>query len=124
MPNDAFFKKVRPHYNPNNLGIELFKVYRSFEDSHKLIEEADNSAFEPLDLEPERVVYGMAVGGPRSRRRKDVGEVGTLLRRETRSVGVFRSKAGDLAVLSGEIKDKLSVDDATLRFIRVTKALS
>jgi hypothetical protein len=78
----------------------------------------------PQDLEPERVVYGMAVGGPASRRRKDVGEEGDPLRRETRSVGVFRSKAGDLAVFSGEVKDKLSVDDATLRFIRVTRAMS
>jgi hypothetical protein len=120
MPGDAFFKRVRLKYAPDSPGIELFKVFRSFDDSNRLAEEGDSTL--PPDLEPERVVYGMAVGGPPSRRRKDVGEDGDPLRRETRSVGVFRSKVGDLAVISGEVKDKLSVDDATLRFIRVTKA--
>jgi hypothetical protein len=119
MPGDVFFKRVQARYAPDSPGVELFKVFRAFEDSNRLAEEDDSIL--PTDLEPERAVYGMAVGGPPSRRRKDLGETGNPLRRETRSVGVFRSKAGDLAVLSGEVKDKLSVDDATLRFIRVTQ---
>jgi hypothetical protein len=122
IPGDAFFQKVRPKYGPDSPGIELFKIFREFENSKKLEEEDDSTQLP--NLEPERLVYGMAVGGPPSRRRKDVGEEGDPLRRETRSVGVFRSKAGDLAVISGEVKDKLSVDDATLRFIRVTRAIS
>jgi hypothetical protein len=120
VPSDEFFKRVKTKYSSLDPGVELFKVYRSHDDSAKLAEE--NDSVQLPDMEPERVVYSMRLGGPRSRRRRDVDVPGKLLRRETRSVGVFYSKGGEHAVLSGEIKDMLAREDCTLRFRRITKS--
>ena len=113
LPEDKFFDRVKPRYDPRSPGIELFKVYRSEEDTAMFRDG------ELLGEANERIVYDMILG-KKSRRRKDVGPETDILRRETRSSGIFRTKAGDLPVFT-EVKDMVSVDDATLRFVRVTR---
>jgi hypothetical protein len=125
-PSDAFLHHVKTNYNPRNPGIELFKVYRSREDNDAL-RQAEEQALPIEEALSERCVYrmileagdqGTLVRVP-SRRRKDtaVGPLG----RDTRTVNDIRTALGNLAVISGEVKDPLVCDDPTLRFRRIIR---
>lgn len=114
IPSRAFFERVRRRYDPNDPGIELFKVYRA--PQHAVLFATDDAPTVSArrvvrDLLPER----------RSRRRKDIGAADEPLAREMRSAGAVRAGIGDLPVIS-EVKDLLAANDPTLQFLRATRA--
>ena len=129
-PSDGFLQRVKLGYNSRDLGIELFKVYRSEGDTDYW-RQVEQTALLPAGAQPERVVYRLRLGVTeqgelnrvRSRRRNDT--VAGVLGRDTRIISDVRATVGgqtvDLAVISGEIKDPLSCDDPTLRFRRLIR---
>jgi hypothetical protein len=125
-PSTAFLDRVVAGYDEENPGIELFKVYRSSEDTQVCM--AAEAAAIPIG-ESTREAYrlGLRVDDAgdltavRSRRwKRDV--TSDVLGRDSRTFSELATGRGNLVVASGEVKDSLVRQDPTLRFRRLVHA--